>query len=342
MPRTLNTYGDISPRTAAYVAKQLLERGQFLMTIERFGQAKTVPKNNTQVVTFRRYESLPRATSPLAEGVPPTGSNLVPTDVSATLQQYGDWVPITDVIADTHEDPVLKEVTDMCGEQAAETIEAIRISKLTGGTNVFYANAVATRLLVTSTVSRGDLRRITRALNKYKARTISQIVSASANVATEPVDAAFFAMCHTDLDADIRNVDNFVSSEYYSKSGSALPGEIGKVENIRFITTPLFDPWLAAATSISSTSWLSNGVVPGAGAAPDVYPILITGQNAYGIVPLQGSNAVVPMVKNPGQPSVGDPVGQIGFVSWKTWQTAIILNNLWMARYEVAATGNPT
>lgn len=342
MPRTLNTYGDISPRTAAYVAKQLLERGQYLMTIERFGQAKPIPKNNTQTVTFRRYESLPRATSPLAEGVPPTGSRLVKTDISAVLQQYGDWIPITDVIADTHEDPVLQETTDLAGEQAAETIEAIRISKLTGGTNVFYAGAVASRLLVNSTVSRGDLRRITRALNKYKARTISRIVKASAMIATEPVAPAFFAMCHTDLDADIRNINGFVSSEYYSNADSALPGEIGKVENIRFITTPMFDPWLAAATSISSTTWLSNGVVPSVGAAPDVYPILIVGQNAYGIVPLQGANAVTPMVKNPGQPSVGDPVGQIGFVSWKTWQTAVILNNLWMARLETVATGSPS
>jgi len=334
----ITTYGDISPRTAAYAAVQLLERGQHLMVTERYGQAKPLPKKHTQTVKFRRYESLARATSPLAEGVTPAGQKLTKTDITAVLQQYGDLVTITDVIRDTHEDPVLREAVDVAGEQISETIEVIRISKLKAGSTVFYANNVASRSVVNSPPLAGDLRRIVRYFNKMKARKISQIVKASAMISTEAVAAAYFCMCHTDLISDIREMSGFVPVEQYSQSDKAQPGEVGKVEEVRFIATALFEPWEAAGAS--GTTYLSNGVIPAAAASCDVYPMIIVAQNAYGIVPLQGEGAVTPTVINP-TPTKSDPLGQRGSVGWKTWQTIAILNQSWMARYEVAATAKP-
>ena len=85
----LNKYGDISPRTAGFAARKLLERGQYDMVIERFMQAKPLPKHKTKTMKFRRYEALPRADAPLAEGIPPAGRKMTKTDVEATLEQYG-------------------------------------------------------------------------------------------------------------------------------------------------------------------------------------------------------------------------------------------------------------
>jgi len=85
----INKYGDISPRTAGYAARKLLERGQYDMVIERFGQAKPLPKHKTKTIKFRRYEALARADAPLAEGIPPAGRKMTKTDVEATLEQYG-------------------------------------------------------------------------------------------------------------------------------------------------------------------------------------------------------------------------------------------------------------
>ena len=82
-------FGDISPRTAAYAAKRLLTRGQHQMLTERFGQSKPIPRKSSSTVKFRRYESMSRATAPLAEGITPGGQKLTKTDVTATLQQYG-------------------------------------------------------------------------------------------------------------------------------------------------------------------------------------------------------------------------------------------------------------
>lgn len=340
LPANTTTYGDISPRTGGRAEARLLERGQFLMVVERFGQKDPQRKNSTLTVKWRRYNSLARASAPLAEGIPPTGSKLTFTDVTATLEQYGDVVIITDVIADTHEDPVLNAALDIIGEQAAETIEELRINVLKAGTNVFYSSTATTRSNVNSPPLRGDLRRIYRSFMRLKARPISQIIRASAKISTEPVSPAYFAMGHTDLDADIRGMSGFIPMEQYSDSTKALPGEIGKVEQFRIILTPLFEPFLTAGTS--GTTYLSGGVAVSVNAAADVYPFLFTARDAYGIVPLQGFQAVTPMVMNPGKPSPGDPLGQIGFVSWKTYQTCAILNQNWFARLETTATALPT
>lgn len=342
MPANLTTYGDISPRTAGFAKRKLLERGQHLLVTERFGQVDPQQRNKTKTVKWRRYNSLARATAPLAEGIPPTGTKLTHTDVEATLEQYGDAIKLTDVIMDTHEDPVLQESMNVCGEQAAETIEEIRINIIKAGTNVYYANFPSTsaRTSVNSPPVRGDFRRIYRDFKKNKCREISQIVRASAMISTEPVEAAYFMMGHTDLDADLRGLSGFIPSAQYSDSTKRLPGEMGKIEQFRCILTAMFTSWQAAGTS--GTTYLSGGARVTSSTACDVYPCILVGRDAYGIVPLQGRSAVTPMVLNPGKPSKSDPLGQVGYVSWKTYQTGAILNNNWLARLEAAATASPS
>jgi N4-gp56 family major capsid protein len=46
------------------------------------------------------------------------------------------------------------------------------------------------------------------------------------------------------------------------------------------------------------------------------------------------------MVVNP-KPSDSDPLAQRGHVAWKSMQKAVILNDAWMVRVEVAVTANP-
>jgi N4-gp56 family major capsid protein len=289
---------------------------------------------------WRRYSSLPRATAPLADGVPPTGHKLTHTDVTATLEFYGDVVKITNTVSDTHEDPVLDEAMTVCGEQAAETVEEIRINFLKAGTNVFYANNVSARTSVNSPAVRGDFRRIYRHFKNYKAREISSIIRASALVSTEPVASAYFVMGHTDLDADLRGLSGFIPAEQYSNSTRMLPGEIGKLDQFRIILTAMFDPWLTSGAS--GTTYLSGGVEVSSAASCDVYPMIFVARNSYAIVPLQGYNSASVHVMNPGRATKDDPLGQIGFVSWGTWQTGAILNQNWLARLEVAATAVPS
>jgi N4-gp56 family major capsid protein len=337
---TITTYGDISPRTAAKAARMLLDRGQHLMLTERFGYFDPQPRRSSKTRKWRRYNSLANAVSPLAEGITPAGQKLTASDVTVNLEQYGDFVRITDVIQDTHEDPVLDEAVTVIGEQKAETVEMLRIAVLTAGSNVFYANGVATRALTTSKPTLGDFRKVTRFFRRHKGRTISSIVAPTGKIATEPVAPAFFAMGHTDLEADLRGVTGFNPFEKYSAQGSVIDGELGKIETVRVCLSALWEPW--AAAGVAGTTYLANGDAPSTSTKADVYPLVVVARNAYAIVPLQGSRAVKIAVKNPGKVSDSDPMGQRGFVSWKAWQASAILNENWVARIECCATANPT
>ena len=215
-----NTSGNIGYRTNAYVKGRMLQRGQYLLVTERFGQSAPIPKHASKTRTFRRVNALLRATAPLAEAVVPAGQQLSVTDVTCTMEQYGAWVPLSDVVLDTNEDPILNEAADACGEQAAETIEVVRIAVLTGGTNVFYVGTATTRATVNGSLAgsngRDVFRKVYRSFKTNKAREISKIIKATAMVATQPVAPAYFAMGHTDLLADLAGATGFVQIENYS------------------------------------------------------------------------------------------------------------------------------
>jgi len=321
-------YGDISPRTAAFAVAKMLTRGVPVLILEKFGQVFVMPNKATKVAKFRRYNPLALATTPLVEGVTPAGKKATITDVTATLDQYGDFIPWTDVIQDTHEDPYLEQVADILGEQAAQTIETIRYNVIKGGTNFVYANG-GSRNAVNTPISLTLQRSCTRQLKRQNAKYITRIVGSTPNYRTEPVEAAFVALCHTDVENDIRNMPGFIPTKQYG-STSPWVNEIGAVEDVRYIRSTLFVPFAdaggAKGTMISTT-----------GTSADVYPVIYLAQDAYGIVPLKGKDALTIMVVNP-KPQGGDPLGQRGTSGWKTMQTCVILNDSFMVRGEVAAT----
>ena len=334
---TLNTTGTISFRTNGYAVGRLLKRAQPNLVTERFGQIDPQGEKKTKTRKFRRHEAISPAIAPVAEGIVPSGAQLNVTDLECSLEQYVQVIWITDQVQDFCEDNVLQDSVDNLSVAFSETIELIRFAVLKAGTNVFYANNVTSRATVNSPPVLGDIRRVVRSLRKNRAQTISKVVDASVKYGTTPVEEAYFAIIPTELESDVRNITGFSPASEY---GNVLPHELGKVENVRFMLSNVLTGWSAAGAS--GTVYLSGGVAVSTAASCDVYPILVFGQNAYGIVPFKGKNAVKIMVQNPDTPSVADPAGQKGFVSGKMYQTAIITQDLWMARVECAATANPT
>lgn len=322
-------YGDISPRTAAHAVAKMLTRALPNLVIEKFGETYVMPNKMTKTAKFRRYNALSLATTPLVEGVTPAGKKVTVTDVTANLEQYGDFVPFSDVIQDTHEDPYLAQVSEVLGEQAAQTIETIRYNILKAGTNVQYANGSA-RSDVNTPISLTLQRACTRALKRQNAAYITSVVGSTPAFNTEPVEAGFVALCHTDCENDIRNMDGFIPTKNYNSATKPYPGEIGAVEDVRYIRSTLF-------TAFADAGGAKGAMISTTGTSADVYPVLYLAARAYGIVPLKGKDSLTPMIVNP-KPAPGDPLGQRGTAGWKTMQTAVILNDAWMVRGEVAAT----
>lgn len=336
MPRT--TYGDISQRTAAHAVAKMLSHAEPVLVLSRFGQSKPLPRNTAKTQKFRRAVPFTVSTTPVTEGITPPSKRMQYEDVSATIAQYIGVVAITDHVADLNEDPVLTDATKLCGEEAAETLELVTWGVLKAGTTVFYGDSADTsRSDVNDRVSIGRIRAVVRYLKNQRARMITEMLKSSVNFGTQAVAPAFIGFCHTDMESDIQDLPGFVAVENYGAAMKALPNEIGKVESVRFITSPVLDNFESAGSTTL------NGMVSTDATNVDVYPLVIVGQESYGLVPLKGKESITITVLNPDKPSKSDPAGQRGFVTWKAWYTAVRLNETWMARVEVGVTdlGSP-
>ena len=304
----ITTYGDISPRVGIYAVAKFLEHVKPVEVLAKFGMTEAVPKNKGQLAVFRRFIPFEINTTALVEGVTPAPNMMQYEDISVVLSQYGAWVNFTDVVADTSEDPILNSVTTGLAEQAAAVKEALIWAELVGGTNVIYSGTATSRATVAAPLAEEDLIAAQRYLKAAKARPITRMLKASTNIATEPVAPAFIAFGHTNLEPDFRALTGFVPREKYASGAPISDWELGKFQDIRVILSPDLEIFYGAGAG-SPTGVLSAG-----GTNVDVYPIVVVGQDAYGIVPLRGMDSVSITVKNP-TPTYEDPLAQRGFAS---------------------------
>lgn len=325
------TYGDISQRTANWAVKEMLAHAQPVLVLNKFGQIKPIPQNRAETAKFRRPIPFATATAALTEGVTPGSHKIQYEDVAVTLQQYGDIVEISDKVADISEDPVLKDVISLSGEQAAATQEELLWGVLKAGTNKFYANGTG-RTDVNSIFAVTDQRAVIRSLRSNRATPITQMLDGSLKVGTMPIEGGYIAFAHTDFEHDLRTVggSDFIPVAEYGSRKPLCPEEIGSIENVRYILSPVLTPYPDAGDTKGSMKSTS-------GTKADVYPIIYISRDYYATCPLAGGQ-IKPMVVNPGTPSGADPMGQRGFVSWKTWWAGTILNEAWGACLEVAVT----
>ena len=358
----MNTYGSIGNETAGYYVRTLLAHAEPVLVLERFAVGKTLPRNETKTILFRRSKPFQPATIPLVEGVAPNGSDFGYDTVQATIQQYGDWAGITDHVTDTSKDNVLRDMGERQGEQIGETRELLTWYIVRAGTNVSYAgassrSAITKANLLTATQQR---RQMTE-LKRQKAKKFTRILSASPNYETYAIQASYVAVCHSDHDPTIMDlksdqisVDHFVpTSKYGSSMGSLSPQEIGNFEEVRYVTSPDLPAHAAAggnaASSADGTAYRTSAKTGATDGAYDVYPILFLGRDSFGTVVLRGvadksgkrmksMPPVEPKVVNVDTPGPGDPLGQKGSIGWKMWFAALILNDMWLRRLEVACT----
>ena len=343
----MNTYGDIGNATAGYYSRRLLSHAMPTLILEMFAQTRQLPKNETKIIQFRRSKPFSPATTPLTEGVTPNGSDFGYDTITAQIQQYGDYSVITDVIQDTSKDMVLRDISERQGEQIGETREALMWDILRAGTNVSYGGAAGARNAIskTSVLDHTRQRSVTTALEQQKAKKFTKILRGSPNYQTWPIEAAYIAVCHTNLKPTIRDLKGVNVNDVFtptSKYGSSMkvvsPHEVGSFEDVRYIASADLDPFAGAGANVANdadaNAWRHTTV--NGTRKYDVYPVLVFGREAYGCIPLRGKRAVRPMVVNP-KPQAGDPLAQRGSAGWKMWFACVILNEAWLRRLEIAA-----
>lgn len=330
-------YGDISPRVGIYAVAKFLAHAQPILVLERFASSQPLPRNKSQTIKWRRAIPFDTSLVALTEGVTPAPQAMKFEDVTTTVSQFGAWVAFSDVIADTHEDPILNQMSELLSEQAAQVKEGLIWNVIRAGTSVIYSGDATARNQVNSPIQESDLRLAIRVLKNNLARPLTKMISASTNIATEPVAGGYIGFAHTNLESDMRDLNGFLIRERYANTAPLMEQEIGKYEDLRIILSQQLTPFYSAGGT-AGTGGTANNVLSTNGTNADVFPIVIIGQDAFGVTSLKGFESANIVVKNPQMgASFEDPLGQRGFMAWKMWYVCTRLNEAWMIRVECAA-----
>jgi N4-gp56 family major capsid protein len=293
-----------------------------------FGQKRSIPAGaGSNVIKFRRYGSLASATSAITDGVTPTGKSLSVTDITATALQYGDFTRISDNVTTQSPDPVLTEATAIFGEQMGLTNDELTRDILGTGTVVAFCSASHS---AHNTLATGDKITVTyvkaavTTLKIAKARKITSMSSVNPGVGSIPVNACFVGICHPSTSALLKAETGWNSVQTYASNVTPFPGEIGSLDEVRFIES--------TNAKIVLTNAVFNSVT--ANATIDVYFTTILAADAYGIVDLANSQGNGVIYKGLGSAGSADPLDQRQTLGWKEYFVAKILNDAFMVRLE--------
>lgn len=342
-------YSTALSRNQIRAAQGMLEHAQPVIVLGDFGEQKEMPKNNTDTLVFRRvlpfgavttgsgiggnqYVGAPNITPNnflLSEGVTPNSNTVSFQDVSVQLQNFGVLYKFTSKTENLYEDAIPAEMQKLVGETLGEVLELVRYGILKAGTQVIYANG-ASRGSVNSPISLNKIRQGARVLESNRARRITAKLAGGIDFSAKGIPPSYLVFVHTDVVGDVRNLPGFQTSVVYGKTVHAR--EFGAVEEFRFISSPLLNPFLASgSTSI-------NGMVSVGGANVDVYPVLIVAESAWGQVALKGMGAITPRIISSNDTNHANPMGMFGYVGASTWFNAVRLNDSFMLRVECGVT----
>ena len=300
----------MSAEMKTYYEKTLLDLAEPALVHDQFGDSYPIPANNGKTIEFRKYTALPKATEPLTEGVTPAGQTLTVTTVTADVHQYGGWVSLTDMLDLAAIDNNVVQATNLLASQGGRTMDTIVRDILNGGTNVIYAPKVADGV-ETAVSSRAGLDKTAQ----LTVDVINQAVALLQAQNADPIGDSYVAIVHPYTSYDIRKDPAWVDAHKYAAPEEIFNGEIGKINNVRFVV------------SSEAKIWTGTGCPTGLA----VFSTLVLGAHAYATTELEGGG-MQHIVKQLGYGD--DPLNQRASVGWKATKTAERLSEPYMVRIE--------
>lgn len=290
----------LSAENKTFYDKTLLVEAQPLLVHDQFAQKRPIPKNGGKKIEFRKFASLPKALTPLTEGVTPDGKSLSVTSIEAEVAQYGDYVVYSDVLDLTAIDPVVTEGVKVIGNQAGLTLDGITRDILQTGTNVWYC-------------SKSDGTEVTNVDGldntcKLTAKMVKKVAAFLKKNNAPKIDGSYVAIIHPYVAYDLQNDPEWIEAHKYATPENIYEGELGKIGGVRFVE--------------SSEAKVYEG---------GVFGCIFLGANAYGVTEIEGGGLRT-IIKQLGSSGVADALDQRASIGWKAIKTAEILLDAYLVR----------
>lgn len=306
----VTTDSGLSAENKTFYDRTLLESAKPNLIHAQFGQKRPIPKNGGKKIEFRRYGALPKALTPLTEGVTPDGRKLTVTAIEAEVHQYGDYVSLSDVLDLTAIDNNVLEATKAIGNQAGLTLDTITRNVMQAGTNVMYCPKIGTGGATTAITSRADL----DATCKLTVDVVKRAVATLKANNVPKIGGDYVGIIHPYASYDLMSDPKWEEMHKYTSAENMYEGEIGRIAGVRFVES-------------------SEALIVKTSTNPAVFCTLVLGENAYGVTDVTGGGLKT-IIKQLGSAGTADPLDQRSTVGWKAMQTAEILQENYMIRVE--------
>ena len=228
----VTTQASLSAEMKTYYDKRLIDNAEPELVHDQFGQKKPIPRNGGKTIEFRKYSALPKALTPLTEGVTPNGRSLSVTNLTSTVSQYGDYITISDVLDLTAIDRNMDEATTLLGAQAGRTLDSVTREVLAAGTNKMFAPKVSGGS-ETSVSARADV--------KTTATLTPKVVRLAANklarMNVPKINGYYICIAHPDTMTDLMGSTEWVEAQKYVHPEKIYQGEVGELYGVKFVQT---------------------------------------------------------------------------------------------------------
>jgi N4-gp56 family major capsid protein len=314
MTGTAGNAGSTAAELANYIDLMMLDVAELNCILPQFGQKRPLPqRSGAKTIQFNRMEKLTVSTSPtqLTEGISPDAVGLTINQYTATLEQYGQLVRISDLSELTAKHPLVQEAIQRLSTWATETYDVLVYGILDAASNVYYANnrAGATTLLASDVPSYNDLVELNAILFGQGAKPF-----ADGNYACVTSGQPYAAL---QRDPDYKAANQLAGAE---KIWRGQIGAIGGMSVVRS-NAPGF-----VATS-QATSGFTN----------KIYSSFVMGMNSFQISDFQSIESVV---TPPG--GHGDPLKQSTKLGVKFSMKSVISNQNWIRRFRSSGNDSAT
>lgn len=299
----------LSAEMKTYYDKNLIREAQAQLIHDQFAQKRPIPRNGGKKIEFRKFSPLPKALTPLTEGVTPVGKRLDVTAFEAEVAQYGDYITQSDVLELTAIDNTILEATKLLGTQAGLTLDTITRNKLDEGSNVSYCPKVGADGAETAVTSRANLDTTCQLTVKMVEKTVAKLKGQNAPT----IDGKYVCLAHPYVIYSLRRDPEWIEAHKYARPENLYTNEVGEIAGVRFVES-------TERTVVRNTSHA-------------VFLSIFLGQNAYGVTEIEGGGLQT-IVKQKGSAGTADPLDQRSSVGWKAIKTAEILIQPYIVRVE--------
>ena len=313
----------LSAEMKTFYDMTLIDEATSNLVHDQFGQKRPIPANGGKTIEFRKFAPLAKATTPLTEGVTPDGKSLAVSTITATVNQYGDYITQSDVLELTSLDNTILEATKLLGRQAGLTLDTVVRNVLNSGTNVTYCPKVSGGT-ETAVASRGAL----DSTSQLTVKVIQQVVAKLRGQNAPTINGKYVAIIHPYVAYDLMRDPEWIDAHKYANPTNLYEGEIGEIAGVRFVQTTEAKIWKGAGNDTDNDK--SNDGCPNGLA---VFSTLFLGDGAYGVTEITGGGLQT-IVKQKGSAGTADPLDQRSSVGWKAIKTAEILIENYLVRVE--------